>query len=343
MAPVIDPWKCYKAAFRMALSRMRIAPSAPAALLALAVASAAASAFAYPTKPVHVVVPSSPGGASDLVARMFAVPLGELLGQPLIVENRVTSGGIVGTQQVADSPADGQTLLVTFDTFASNPYLYKTLKWDPVRDFAPVMELCRYPQVLLVHPSLGVRSVAEFVALAKQKGAQLNYGSAGPASSSRLAYELFKEAAGIETVPVHYKGGGPAIRDLLAGQVQVMLIQGGGAIQQYVRSGKLVALAVSSAQRSKFYPELPTIAETFPGFHTESWVAMFAPAATPAPVIVQLHDSLNKIIDDQDMRAKLALQGCEIAGGTPEDLARVVREDQLKWGRIIRHRHITIE
>src|SRR5581483_4461972 len=223
-------------------------------VLAAALAALALSAHAYPTKPVRIVVPSSPGGASDLVARLVATPLAEALGQPFVVENRVTSGGIVGTQQVADSAPDGHTLLVTFDTFAVNPYLYRSLKWDPVRDFAPVMELCRYPQVLLVHPSLGVRTVREFVALAKEKGAQLNYGSAGPASSSRLAYELFKQAAGIETVPVHYKGGGPAIQDLLAGQVQVMLIQGGGSIQQYVRTGKLVALAVSSPRRSKFYP-----------------------------------------------------------------------------------------
>src|SRR5205085_12503493 len=171
-----------------------------------------------------------------------------------IVENRVTSGGIIATQQVADSPPDGETLLVTFDTFATNPFLYKNLKWDPLRDFAPIMQVCRFPQVLVVHPSLGVKTLGEFVALAKQKGASLNYGSAGPASSSRLAYELFKEIAGIETVPVHYRGGGPAMQDLIAGQVQVMLIQGGGTIQQHVRSGKLIALAVSSAAPSKFYP-----------------------------------------------------------------------------------------
>jgi tripartite-type tricarboxylate transporter receptor subunit TctC len=316
----------------------------PRFLLALTILTALQGhAQTYPSKPVRIVVPSSPGGASDLVTRIVASALGERLGQAFVVENRVTSGGIIGTQQVAEAPADGQTLLVTFDTFASNPYLYRNLKWDPVRDFAPVMELCRYPQVLLVHPSLGVHSVAEFVALAKQKGAQLNYGSAGPASSSRLAYELFKETAGIETVPVHYKGGGPAIRDLLAGQVQVMLIQGGGSIQQYVRAGKLVALAVSSAQRSKFYPELPTIAETYPGFQTESWVAMFAPAATPREVVEKLHDSLAQGLGDPEFRKKLELQGCEIAGGTPEDLARVVREDQQKWGRIIRERHISIE
>ena len=297
----------------------------------------------YPTKPVRIVVPSSPGGASDLVARLVANQLSETLGQPFIVENRVTSGGIVGTQQVAESPPDGHTLLVTFDTFASNALLFKNLKWDPIRDFAPVMQLCRYPQVLLVHPSLGVHSVKDFVALAKQRGAQLNYASAGPASSSRLAYELFKDVAGIDTVPVHYKGGGPALQDLLSGQVQVMLIQGGGPIPQYVKSGKLVALGISSLSRSKFYPGLPTIAETYPGFETESWVALLAPAATPKPTIERLHDALAKIFTDPAMRERFEAQGCDIAAGTPEDLGRVLREDQAKWTRIVRAKNITVE
>jgi tripartite-type tricarboxylate transporter receptor subunit TctC len=313
------------------------------AAAALALAAAAAAAQPYPAKPVRIVVPSSPGGASDLVARLAAAPLAETLGQPFVVENRVTSGGIVGTQQVADAPADGHTLLVTFDTFASNNLLFRNLKWDPVRDFAPVMQLCRYPQLLLVNPGLGVRTLEEFVALAKRRGAQLNYGSAGPASSSRLAYELFKDAAGIETVPVHYKGGGPAIQDLLSGQVQVMLVQGGGSIQQHVKSGKLVALAVSSLERSQFYPELPTIARTYPGFETESWVAMFAPAATPRPVIDRLHAVMAKFLADPAVRARFEAQGCDLVAGTPEDLARVVREDQAKWARIIRKKNITIE
>src|SRR3954466_13784296 len=297
----------------------------------------------YPTKPVRVVVPASPGGASDLVARLLATQLSETLGQPFVVENRVTSGGIVGTQQVAESPPDGHTLLVTFDTFASNALLFKNLKWDPIRDFAPVMQLCRYPQVLLVHPSLGVHSVKDFVALAKRNGAQLNYASAGPASSSRLAYELFKDVAGIETVPVHYKGGGPALQDLISGQVQVMLIQGGGPIPQYVRIGKLVALGVSSLKRSKFYPEVPTIAETYPGFESESWVAMVAPTATPKTVIDRLHGALVKMFAEPAMRERFEAQGCEIVGGTPEDLARVLREDQAKWARIVRARNITVE
>lgn len=297
----------------------------------------------YPTRPVRLVVPASPGGASDLVARIVAPALSAELGQPFIVENRVTSGGIVGTQQVAESAPDGHTLLVTFDTFAVNPFMFKDLKWDPLRDFAPVMQFCRYPQVLVVHPSLGVKTVKEFVALAKEKGPSLNYGSAGPASSSRLAYELFKETAGIETVPIHYRGGGPAMQDLVGGQVQVMLIQGGGAIAQHVKSGKLTALAVSSAQRSKFYPELPTIGETYPGFESESWAAMFAPAATPKAVLDRLHATLEKVLGEPAVRERLESQSCEIIGGTPEQLTELIKAEQAKWGRLIKEKHITVD
>ncbi len=292
---------------------------------------------------MRIVVPASPGGASDIAARIIAAPLTELLGQPFVVENRVASGGIVGTQQVAEAAPDGHLLLVTFDTFAVNPFVFKNLRWDPLRDFTPVMQLCRYPQVLVVHPSLGVKSVKEFVALARQKGAELNYGSAGPASSSRLAYELFKDAAGIETVPIHYRGGGPAMQDLISGQVQVMLIQGGGAIQQHVKAGKLIALAVSSAERSKFYSELPTIAETYPGFESESWVAMFAPAATPGAIVDRLHSTLVRLLSEPHVRERFEAQSCDIVAGTPEALAQLVRAEQSKWGRIIRDRNITVE
>ena len=257
--------------------------------------------------------------------------------------NRVTSGGIVGTQQVAESAPDGHMLLVTFDTFAVNPFLYRDLKWDPLRDFAPVMQVCRYPQVLVVHPSLGVKTVQEFVALAKERGASLNYGSAGPASSSRLAYELFKQVAGIETVPIHYRGGGPATQDLVGGQVQVMLIQGGGAIAQHVKAGKLTALAVSTAERSKFYPGLPTIGETYPGFESQSWAAIFAPAQTPRPVLERLHDTLAKLLADSAVRERLEGQSCEIIGGSREALTELVKSEQAKWGGLIREMHITVD
>ncbi len=206
-----------------------------------------------------------------------------------------------------------------------------------------VTRFCRYPQVLVVHPSLGVKTVKDFVALAKEKGASLNYGSAGPASSSRLAYELFKETAGIETVPIHYRGGGPAMQDLISGQVQVMLIQGGGAIAQHVKGGKLTALAVSSAARSKFYPDLPTIAETYPGFESESWTAMFAPAATPKAVLERLHAALVRAVADPATRERLEAQSCEIVGGTPEALTDLIKLEQAKWGRLIKLKHITVD
>ena len=312
-------------------------------LLGVAFALGDAAAQSYPSRPVRLVVPASPGGASDLAARILAPSLALELGQPFIVENRVTSGGIIATQQVAESPPDGETLLVTFDTFATNPFLYRGLKWDPLRDFAPVMQVCRYPQVLVVHPSLGVKTVADFVALAKQRGASLNYGSAGPASSSRLAYELFKQSAGIETVPIHYRGGGPAMRDLVSGQVQVMLIQGGGAIAQHVKAGKLVALAVSTAQRSVFWPGLPAIAETYPGFESSSWTAVFAPAETPKPILERLHGALAKVLAEAAVRERLESQSCEVVGGTPEALTELVRAEQAKWGPLIRQMHITVD
>jgi len=311
--------------------------------LLLAALAAGEAAAQYPSRPVRLVVPASPGGASDLVARILAPSLATELGQAFVVENRVTSGGIVATQQVAEAPPDGHTLLVTFDTFAVNPFLYRELKWDPLRDFAPVMQVCRYPQVLVVHPSLGVKTVREFVALAKERGASLNYGSAGPASSSRLAYELFKQVAGIDTVPIHYRGGGPAMQDLVSGQVQVMLIQGGGAIAQHVKAGKLTALAVSTAERSKVYPDLPTIGETLPGFESQSWAAMLAPAQTPRPVLERLHAALAKLLAEPAVRERLEGQSCEIIGGSPEALTELVKAEQAKWGRLIREMHITVD
>ena len=312
-------------------------------LLGVALAPDQAGAQSYPSRPVRVVVPASPGGGSDLTARILAPGLGAELGQPFVVENRVTSGGIVGTQQVAESPPDGHTLLATFDTFATNPFLYRALKWDPLRDFAPVMQVCRYPQVLVVHPSLGVKTVREFVALAKERGASLNYGSAGPASSSRLAYELFKQVAGVETMPIHYRGGGPAMQDLVSGQVQVMLIQGGGAIAQHVKAGKLVALGVSTAARSPSWPGVPAIAETYPGFESTSWTAIFAPAETPAPIVERLHGALTKVLADPQVRERLESQSCEVVGGTPAALTELVRAEQAKWGPLIRQMHITVD
>ncbi|HET7199297.1 MAG TPA: tripartite tricarboxylate transporter substrate binding protein [Burkholderiales bacterium] len=313
-----------------------------AASLAVAI-SAPLAAQDYPSRPVHVFVPSSPGGASDIAARLVSPKLAEALGQPFIVENRVTSGGIVGTAQLAKSPADGYAIMMTFDTFASNPHLYRELPYDVVKDFAPIMLVARYPQILVVHPSLGVKTVPEFVAYAKANGAKMNYGSAGPASSSRLAFELFEDAAGIHLEPVHYRGGGPAITDLVVGTVQVMLIQAGGTIGQNVKAGKLVGLATSGRERSPHFPDLPTIAEFYPGFETMSWVGAIAPAGTPPAVIEKLNGALVKILSEPDVKTRFDAQSAEIVASTPEYFGELIKSESAKWGKVIRDKHIRID
>jgi len=260
-----------------------------------------------------------------------------------VVENRVTSGGIVATAQLARSAPDGHTIMLTFDTFATNPHMYKDLQYDVVRDFAPIMQLLRYPQILVVHPSLKVKTVPEFVAYAKANGSRMNFGSAGPASSSRLAFELFKEAAGIEIDPIHYKGGGPAINDLVAGTVQVMLIQAGGSIGQNIKAGKLVGLATSGRVRTPQYPDLPMIAEFYPGFETTSWVGLIAPAGTPRPVIEKLNGTLVALLATQEMKEKFALQGGDIVASTPEQFGELIKSETARWGKIIREKNIKID
>jgi len=302
-----------------------------------------AEAQDYPSKPVHVYVPSSPGGASDIAARLVSPKLAEALGQPFVVENRVASGGIVGTAQLAKAPADGYAIMMTFDTFASNPHLYKELPYDVVKDFAPIMLMVRYPQILVVHPSLGVKTVPEFVAYARKNAGKLNYGSAGPASSSRLAFELFKDAAGIQVDAVHYKGGGPAINDLVAGTVQVMLIQAGGAIGQNVKSGKLVGLATSGRQRSAHFPDLPTIGDFYPGFETISWVGAIAPAGAPRAVIEKLNGTLVKILSSPDVKTRFDVQSAEIVASTPEQFGELIKAESAKWGQVIREKDIRID
>lgn len=316
----------------------RIALAALAALIASPVA-----AQDYPVKTVHILIPASPGGASDIAARLLAPKLGEALGQPFVVENRVTSGGIVATAQLARSAPDGHSLMLTFDTFATNPHMYKDLQYDIVRDFVPIMLIARYPQILVVHPSLKVRTVPEFVAYAKANGAKMNFGSAGPASSSRLAYELFKEAAGIQMDPIHYKGGGPAINDLVAGTVQVMLIQAGGAIGTNVRAGKLVGLATSGRERTPKYPDLPAIAEFYPGFETTSWIGLIAPSGTPRPVVEKLNGALVRILATQDVKEKFDIQAADIVASSPDQFGELIKSESAKWGRIIREKNIRID
>jgi tripartite-type tricarboxylate transporter receptor subunit TctC len=310
--------------------------------IALALCAASVCAQDYPTKPVRIVVPYAPGGVTDVVTRMLQPKMTELLGQPIIVENVAAAGGVVGSNQVARAAPDGYQLISVFDGFATNPYLYKNVQHDPVKDFAPISLVVRSPQIFVVHPSLNVQSIQAFVQLAKAKGDALAFATAGAGTSSRFSVELFKGAAGIEPTLVSYKGGGPALNDLLGGQVAAM-IASMSLVLPHVQRGRLVPLAVSSAKRLPQLPNVPTIAETYPGFEVQSWVGFLAPAGTPRSIIDRLNGATSRALTAPEVREKLEGLGVEIVASTPEALGEWVRSESAKWERVIRERKITLE
>jgi tripartite-type tricarboxylate transporter receptor subunit TctC len=314
------------------------------ALLALAAAYPPfAQAQAYPARTVRMIVPSSPGGAIDVIARLVAPRLSEALGQPFVVENRIGAFGTIGVDAVARAPADGHTLLATLDSFASNPWLLKkNVTVHPLEDFAPVSLVARSAQVLVVPPQLGVKTLDQFLRLARDRGTALNYGTAGAGTSSRLSVELVKALTGIDPTAVHYKGGGPAVVALLGGQVDMMVVTLGVAIEQ-VRSGKLTALAVTSPRRHSQLPDVPAFAETYPGFETQSWMGLLAPAGTPAEVVNRLSAEVRRALGRGPSRDKLESFGYEVVASSPEEFGALIRAESARWERLIRERHITVE
>ncbi len=308
----------------------------------LAVMPAALAQSSYPSKAVHLLVPFAPGGVSDIVARLVSPKLGDSLGQSVLVENRVGAGGVIATELVARAAPDGYTLLTAFDNFAANPYLYKEAKYDPVRDFAPLALVVRSRLALLVHPKLGVKTLEEFVRLAKARGTGMSYATAGGGTSSHLVAEMFKLTAGIAPIAVHYKGGAPALNDLLGGQVDMMIATMSIALQQ-ARAGKLIAVAVTSSTRTPLLPGVPAINETYAGFEAQSWVGFVAPAGTPQEVVRRLNGEMNKVVTAPDVRAKLEALGFEIADGTPEVFGEWIRAESVRWGKVIREAKITVE
>jgi tripartite-type tricarboxylate transporter receptor subunit TctC len=303
----------------------------------------AASAQApYPVRQVHMIVPSVPGGANDTGARLTAPGLAEALGQQVVVENRASGGGVVGMTQVALATPDGYTLIMVFDNFATNPFLFKDVKYHPVKDFAPVTLVGRSAQVLAVHPSLGVRTMAEFVQLARARGSALDWGTAGPGTSSRFSMELFKITASIEPTTVNYKGGAPLINDLLGGQVKAT-IGALSVIYPHIRAGKLIPIAVTAARRSPLLPDAPTVSEAFPGFEAQGWLGLLAPAATPRAVIERLNGAMVKVLSAPDVRAKFEALGYEVAASTPDEFGAWIQSETTKWGRVIRERKITLD
>jgi tripartite-type tricarboxylate transporter receptor subunit TctC len=315
---------------------------APWAASWAAAAPPAQAAPEYPVKPIRVIVPNSAGGATDIAARIVATPLAAVLGQPLIVDNRVGAGGVLGTNAASEAAPDGYTLLVVFDSLTTNPFLFAGVRYEPAKDFAPIGLIARSPQALVVNPQVPAKTVAEFVALARERGVNLPFATAGAGTSSRLSLELFKKTAGIDPTEVHYKGGSPAINDLLGGTVSAMIVNL-GVVSQQIEHGRLVALGVTSPHRSSLFPKIPAIAETYPGFEAEGWVGLLAPAGTPAPVIERLHGALGEVLGQPEVRSRFAAQGAEVASGTPGQFSELIRAETIKWGDIIRSQHITVQ
>ena len=306
------------------------------AALALVTFAAQAPAQPYPAKPVRLVVPWAPGGTTDILARILGQKMSEKWGQPVLVENRGGAAGNIGTEAVVRSPADGYTLLLgTMSTHAMNQFLYTAMTFDPVRDLAPISLVANVATVLVVHPSLPVSNVNELLALAKSKPGQLNFASGGVASFNQLCAELLKMTAKIDIVHIPYKGGAPAVADLVAGKVD-MLFTGAPVTISHIKAGRLKLLAVTDSKRSPALPDTPTVGESLPGFEFNNWYGILAPAGTPRPLIDFLNAEVQRILTLAEVREKFAALGADPTPGTPERFGAVMAADAEKWGRVIK-------
>jgi tripartite-type tricarboxylate transporter receptor subunit TctC len=294
------------------------------------------SAQTYPQKSIRLIVGVPPGGTTDVVARLVSQKLGEQLGQQVVVDNRGGAGGNIGAELVAKAPPDGYTLfLATIGTMAINPSLYKKMPFDTMRDFAAVSQLTSMPQLLVVHPSVPIRNVKELIAYAKSRPGQLNFASGGSGTAIHLAGELFKTMANVDMVHVPYKGGGPAMIDLLAGQVSLMFDQILTALP-HAQSGKLRALGVTTEKRSPAAPQIATISEAaLPGYAVTTWHGLLAPAGTPADVIRRLSVETAKALQSADIRERFAVQGVDPVSSTPEQFAAMIKAELEKWRGVI--------
>ena len=305
--------------------------------ISFVVTAPSARAQAYPVKPIRLIVPFAPGGPTDILARAVSAKLTESLGQSVVVENRGGAGGNIGAEIVARAPPDGYTLLMgATSTHGINPHLYTRLGFDPVKDFAPVTLVANTPSLLAVHPSLPVRTVRDLIALAKIKPGQLSYASAGNGSSNHLAGVLLCMMAGIDMIHIPYKGSGPALIDVIAGQVPVMF-NNTASVMPHVKADKLRAVALTSAERSPLVPGLPTVAESgLPGFEVRSWHGIFVPAATPRDVIGRLNTEIVKGLHQSDVKERLNAQGVELVGNKPEEFAAFIQKELAKWSKVVK-------
>jgi tripartite-type tricarboxylate transporter receptor subunit TctC len=313
-------------------------------LLALCMVAAQAAAQGYPAKPVRLIVPYPPGGGNDTLGRLFAAKLGERMGQPFVVENRPGAGAMIGTEAAAKSAPDGYTLLLSsIATHALSPNLYARVPYDPLKDFAPITLLGIAPTVLVINTDVPAKSLQELIALAKSKPGTLAYASGGNGTPPHINAEVFKSVAGVDLLHVAYKGGGPALTDLIAGRVQVMLDTAASAMP-HVRGGKLRALALSAPKRSAEYPDLPTFAEAgLPAYDTNAWYSMHAPAGTAPEIVRRLNGELVAILKDPDILARFKQLSTEPVGNSPEEFAAFVRAELEKYARVIKAAGIRLE
>lgn len=299
-------------------------------------ASAAAHAQGYPSRPIRLIVPTAPGGGTDISARLVAPKLSEVLGQQVIVENRAGGNTAIGNEYVAKSPPDGYTLLMGISSIAINPHTQSKAPYDAVKDFAPISQVVVVPLILVSHPSLPVRSVKELIAFARPRPGQLNYGTGSVGSNPHLAMELFLSMSGLRIIHVPYRGIGPAMIDLVAGHVHLMMANILSALPQ-MRNGRIRAYGVSSAKRSAVVPDVPTIAEAgVPGYEVVQWFGILAPAATPREIVLRLHSAAVRSLQDPVVKERFLADGGETIGNSPEEFAAIIRSDLAKWGKLVK-------
>ena len=328
--------------FFMALMTVRRRTLISAALFATATLSAGAQSPAppagqgYPTKPIRLIVPAAPGGGTDFSARLIGAKLTEAWGQTVVIDNRAGASGNIGAELAAKAVPDGHTLVMPITSFPVNPGLFARMPFNTEKDFAPIILVASAPLLLVVNPSVPAKSVGELITLAKARAGQLNYANSGSGTTAHLAGELFKRMAGVQIVSIAYKGGGPAVIDLIAGNVQIYFSTIPAALQQ-VKAGKLRALAVTSTTRVAEIPEMPTVAEAgLPGFQVIGWFGLFAPAATPEPILVKLRAAMAQVMAMPDVQELFAKSGGQIPKGTPAEQEAKVRSDIERWTKLIR-------
>ena len=304
-------------------------------LMAFMWPGATEAAQSYPDRPIRLIVGFPPGGAADILGRIAAQRLTEGVGQQVVVDNRGGAGGLLATEIAVRTNPDGYTLLFTSIPHVINPHLYKKVAYDAIKDFAPVVQFVAVPLMMACHPGLPVKSVKDLVAQARAAPGKINYGSGGSGSSSHLAMELFKSMAGVDLVHIPYKGVGPMITDMLGGQVR-LTISSAVPLSPQVKSGKLRGLAVTSPKRSPSFPDLPAIAETVAGYEVVNWFGILAPAGTPGAIVARVNKELNAGLASPELKSRLAAQGADIAGGTPEAFAKVIRADFAKWAKVVK-------